>query len=369
MRLKQSCFRGCLLGLAVGDTLGYTVDDLSWQKIQLEFGPSGLGGYNTVNMPNGIAAICSHTQLAAYTCDGLLMGQSYGQSNGKMQPYVTYVRIAEREWACYQRGSQVQRNFCWVSRAQELRARRYTEPRMVDILIQKRLATMEDADNQCNTPGAVGPALAVGMFYDPGRISRAEIVRLGAEVVALTHGDPRAFVTGGALAYIISRTLWDGEKDLVKVTRETMEVLDRQFSREYPQTAEVNKLLAQALDQAEKPDLSPLFDMQGLNCQTMPEVLAGALYACLSARGDFEACMVTAVNHSGCSSAVGAVAGAILGSMLGEKGIPKDFYLDPLEPLELLQELADDMYRGCPIQQSGGIFDDLWDRKYVHVRI
>ena len=27
-------YRGCLLGLAVGDALGYTVDSKSWEEIQ-----------------------------------------------------------------------------------------------------------------------------------------------------------------------------------------------------------------------------------------------------------------------------------------------------------------------------------------------
>ena len=31
---NRSAYRGCLLGLAVGDAMGHTVDEKSWQDIQ-----------------------------------------------------------------------------------------------------------------------------------------------------------------------------------------------------------------------------------------------------------------------------------------------------------------------------------------------
>ena len=31
---KRDAYRGCLLGLAVGDAMGHTVDEKSWQDIQ-----------------------------------------------------------------------------------------------------------------------------------------------------------------------------------------------------------------------------------------------------------------------------------------------------------------------------------------------
>ena len=42
------------------------------------------------------------------------------------------------------------------------------------------------------------------------------------------------------------------------------------------------------------------------------EVLCGALYACVTCHGDFDAAMITAVNHSGRSAAVGAVTGMVM---------------------------------------------------------
>ena len=92
--------RGALLGLAVGDAMGYTVDSLSIQEIRQSYGPNGLLGYDLVN---GYADVTSYTQLAAFTCNGLLLGLTRGQMTGKMLPLHRYVGLSSREWAASQR--------------------------------------------------------------------------------------------------------------------------------------------------------------------------------------------------------------------------------------------------------------------------
>jgi ADP-ribosylglycohydrolase len=72
--------------------------------------------------------------------------------------------------------------------------------------------------------------------------------------------------------------------------------------------------------------------------------------------------MILAVNHSGRSAAVGAITGAILGARLGQEALP-EFYLESLEPIEELRELAADLALGSPAK---GLFDDAWDQKYTH---
>lgn len=71
--------------------------------------------------------------------------------------------------------------------------------------------------------------------------------------------------------------------------------------------------------------------------------------------------MILSVNHSGRSSAVGAVTGAILGAQLGAEALP-EFYLEGLEGVQPLRELAEDLAKGSP---ASGFFDDDWDHKYT----
>lgn len=361
---KQNFYRGCLLGMAVGDAMGYTVDDRSLEQIRQDYGPEGLLGYDLVN---GYADVSSYTQLAAFAGNGLLLGLTRGQMQGIMAPYVRYIALAEREWSQTQRYSgNPERSVCWVSRDRELRGRRCMDTRMLDTLSRGRPGSMEEPVNRFVTPGAMTVAIPVGMFFNPLRTDREEIDRLGAEAVALTHGAPQAFLSGGVLAHIISRLIWDGPRSLKELVKESIEALQDGFGREYHRQAnEVRDGLNMALRLAASHNVSCWDAMEHLKCTTVPEILAGAVYAALCYENNFDEAMITAVNHSGCSAAVGAVTGAILGAKLGEEAIP-DFYLEPLETVELLRELADDMLQGCPMELGRGLFDDDWDRKYIH---
>ena len=60
MAQRQDKNRGVLLGLAVGDAMGHTVDRRSVAEICSDYGPNGLLGYDLVN---GYADITSYTQL------------------------------------------------------------------------------------------------------------------------------------------------------------------------------------------------------------------------------------------------------------------------------------------------------------------
>ena len=70
-----SC-QGCLLGLAVGDALGFTVDGQTLEEICADYGPNGLLGYD---LANGCADVTSYTQLAAFVGNGLLLSVSRGK--------------------------------------------------------------------------------------------------------------------------------------------------------------------------------------------------------------------------------------------------------------------------------------------------
>ena len=204
-------------------------------------------------------------------------------------------------------------------------------------------------------------ALAAGLFYDPERLPRREIHRLGAESAALTHGDPEAFLSGAALAHIISRILFDGEVDLERLSREAGTMLLRRFGREYYDTVrrirenlKKTRALAQTADRTEA--------ISRLNGGKAHEVLATALYLCLTGSDDLQGTVGTAAAVSpGC----GAVTGAILGARYGEKALP-EFYMECLEPVELLKELADDLYHGCTMEKGNKLYDLDWDRKYLH---
>lgn len=363
MITKRAAYRGCLLGLAVGDAMGYPVDTKTWSQIQEDYGPYGLLGYDLVN---GYADVSSHTQVAAFTCNGLLLGLTRGQVFGKMAPYVRYAALAQREWAIGQRRyDQPQQNRCWVFRISELRRRHCTDTRMVETLNRGNLGSLEEPVNPYDTPAAIGSAVAAGLFAAPDRMEPAEIARLGAECVALTHGSPLAFLPAAAAAYLVDACLDDSETPLEELVERTLVQMENQFGREYCQMREVAADVRQAVALARERNLPQQEAMEHLKCDDSAQVLAGAIYAALLCEQDFDSAMIVAVNHSGRSAAVSALAGAILGARMGEEALP-EFYLESLELAPVLRELADDLVQGCPMERGGRMYDCDWDSKYLH---
>ena len=363
MALTQSAYRGCLLGLAVGDAMGYTVDNRSWQEIREDYGPNGLLGYDLVN---GYADVTSYTQLAAFTCNGLLFGMTRGQMLGRMAPFIKYISLSSREWAASQRGwGRPGKSYCWLLRKQELCRRNCMDTRMVETLSRERISTIETPVNNHSGPEGLTVAIGAGLFFNKNRMEQEEIDRLGAEAVALSHGSPTAFLTGAALAHIISRLVSNPRMPLKNVFLEAAEAVKELFGHQYSQAYDFATLIRHAITYAQVSHGNHTDIMERIGCDNAAKVLAGAVYACLVSGGDFDSGLIVAVNHSGRSAAVGAIVGAILGLRLGEKALP-EFYIECLEPAEILRELADDLYTGCPMEMGNKLFDLDWDYKYLH---
>ena len=331
---RLSSYTGCLLGLAAGDGLGH--------------GPE---------TENGFLPVSAYTQMAAYACNGLLLGLTRGQLSGAMAPPVRYIAMALGEWARLQLWRQEEPVQCWISRSDRMDCRRCSEPGMLDVLTAGELGTMEDHDRSLGGPGALMTAVAVGLFYDPERLPRKELQRLGAEAAALTHGDPSAFLSGAALAHIISRIVWDGEQELERLIWEASIVLRRRFGREYHQARQVRQTLKQARALARSKKVGAEEALAQLGHDTAEQVLAGALYCCLTQPEPAE----TAARWC---PAGAAVAGAIRGALRGEESIPGQ-RREEIECESVLRELAEDMFRGCPMMLGSRVFDIEWDAKYV----
>ncbi len=362
MQDKRSIFRGAFLGMAVGDAMGFAIDRKNLEEIREDYGPNGLLGYDLVN---GYAEISSYTQIAAFTANAMLLGLTRGRMQGRMAPLPRYITVALREWGRSQQYSAPERNYCWLSTVPELKRRRCMDTRMLDALNRQTLGTPEAPAFRNSHPSALTEAVAIALSNHFLKRPQEELDRLGAEAVALTHGDAETFLSGAVLTHALSLMLREPEMTAADIVRETVDAIQLQFGREYGQTAHIWELLQMAQVLAANEEISQMEAMETLQCRTASEVLAGVLYACLTCHGDFDAAMITAVNHSGRSAAVGCLVGAILGLRMGEDALP-DFYMESLEPLDLLRQLADDMVQGCTMDRNSRLFDDDWDRKYLH---
>ena len=102
---------------------------------------------------------------------------------------------------------------------------------------------------------------------------------------------------------------------------------------------------------------------------TGDEALAIAVYCALKYDHDFDKAIIASVNHSGDSDSTGAITGNIMGAYLGLSAIPEK-YTRNLELLDVIIEIAEDLYYGCNINEytrSTDPRDWAWEAKYVDI--
>ena len=359
MGQKQNQNRGIFLGMAVGDAMGHPIDQRSLKEICEDYGPNGLLGYDLVN---GYADITSYTQLAAFTANGLILGLTRGQTQGRTTVLMRYITMAIREWSRTQSFGHTEKNYCWLSQVPEMKRKFCMDNRMLDALNRNILGSVDAPQYRSGQPGSLTAVIPIAILGQDMELNQEELDRLGAETVALTHGEPEAYLSGAALTHLLCLLLQNPDAPMGDLVRQTMDAIGLQFG----QCGKLWELLQLALTLADSTNISPMNAMETLECRTAAEVVAGAVYTVCSCNRDFDTAMITAVNHSGRSSAVGAIAGAMLGLMLGSEALP-DFYLESLEAGAPLTELADDTAIGFSDMVGKSLFDMDWDRKYLSV--
>ena len=351
---RLSACRGCLLGLAIGDAMGYTVDPKHWLDICGDYGENGLLGYD---LANGRAEVSSYTQYAAYIANGLLLGTTLG----KQKQYPRFIQLAAKEWIKRQNTPRLpEKDKCWVSSISELRRRRCRDSWMLDALRSAVLGTPEKAINKSDYPGSLPAAAMVGLAYDPRYMEVPEVAFLGARTVAMTHGDPETFLCGAVLALLIAALVQEPDRDLKSHFISAVDAVVHLLGDRFPQAVTLAEKLKAAVENVD-PEGDHQQILEQMHCFSAAECLAGAIYTCCVCNDNFDAAMIIAVNHSGRSAAVATLAGAILGAQYGAEVLP-EFYLENLEVEKILTVLAQDLAQGSP---SSGLFDDDWDLKYI----
>ena len=352
---KNETMAGCLLGMAVGDAMGCSVDKKNWTEICDAYGPNGLLGYD---LTGGSADVTSYTQLAAFVANALLLCVTRGNDQ-----YSKALLLAVREWHKSQQFRSIpEKTRCWVAQVPSLRRRLCMDTQMLDALSRETLGTPENPVFRSVSPSSLTAALAVGLCYDPKRMTETQLMRLGLEAVAFSHGRPEAYISGAYLALTMARLLQEPEKPLYALFEECLQVAEERFGKIWTTDADrFAALVRKALNLTRDPEMTPLAAMTVLGCTTAAECVAGAVYAATIHAGNFDEAMIVSVNHSGRSCAVGALTGAFLGAKLGAESLP-EFYLESLDCAPYLRDLAKDL---LDCRQVSRIFDDDWDHKYV----
>ncbi len=362
-----SRFRGCLLGGAAGDALGYHVEYLSRQQIEERYGANGILGYD---LTNDIALVSDDTQLTLFTANALLLGKTRRCMRGEQRPYAGYLAVAYLDWFKTQHHLQADarhRAYCWLYQVPELHHRRSPCATCMNTLENRTFGTLDQPCNQSKSCGGLMRVAPIGLFFDPKAVPQEKIDRLGAEAAAITHGHVLGWLPAAAFVHMISRITYGSVhgEDLPELIRETEAALTEQFGK--APVEPLGALMRRALRLAD----SSVSDLEGIRALgggwVAAETLAIALFCLLRYRQSFGPCIIAAANHDGDSDSTAAVAGNLLGALLGAEQIP-EFYLDSLELRDIIEEIARDLWTDCPMTRASSFYDEDWSRKYIECR-
>lgn len=329
-------FRGCLIGGAAGDALGYAVEFLSEKVIWKKYGPDGITGYD---YREGLARISDDTQMTLFTANGILL------SEHSMEPLRCTHAIARayREWYKTQvcaRKSAKSFDRCWLMDVPELFSPRAPGNTCLSAIENGCAGTISDPINNSKGCGGVMRVAPLGLYSEDPR----QAALLAAEAAALTHGHEMGYIPAALLAYIVNRAVYAPEPGLKQIVLDGLSCMEELF----PEGAslagfrtQIELAVSLAEDGAE--NLRAIHALGPGWCGD--DAIAVAIFCALKYQDDFDGAMIASVNHGGDSDSTGAVTGNILGAWLGLEGIPEK-YLTGLELKSVILELADDLHAG-----------------------
>lgn len=331
--------QGCLIGGAVGDALGYTVEFMKEDEIFDRFGSNGITEYS---FSNGVALISDDTQMTLFTAYGLLLGKKESKNFGKLDGYLDCVFDCYKDW--YQTQTSKYPLILKNKKSRLLNVKELYSSREPGYTCLKALRTgrgsINKPINDSKGCGGVMRVAPIGLFFSEDEFTLEKIVMFGAEAAALTHGHDLGYISAGALVhiiYLISQkdfTIIDAVEDMIKVVSKIF--YDKEHIHQFIEI--VNRAIS--LSKSEIDDLSSI-KMIGEGW-VAEETLAIAIYCSLKYSNDFEKAIVASVNHSGDSDSTGSVTGNIIGAYLGIKAIPEK-YLANLELKEVIIEMANEL--------------------------
>lgn len=360
-------YRGCLVGGAAGDALGYAVEFLDMDSIKRRYGD---GGITEFELTKGKALISDDTQMTLFTANGLLLGTTRGKTRGIMGSYPSYINFCYKDWYRTQTEKYPlpkEYHYSWLVNLSEMFSLRAPGNTCLQAIEDNAYGTIEEPINHSKGCGGVMRVAPIGLYFPENkliRMSQEEIDRIGAETAALTHGHPLGYIPAAALVHIVSLAAHAEGLSLLEAVKDMemaicMQFKDDAFLPDFIQLIEKAILLSEQ-------NLKDEEAIQQLGeGWVAEETLAIAVYCALKYHDDFDKALIASVNHNGDSDSTGAVTGNILGAYLGLKAIPRK-YTEHLELFDVITEIADDLYNDCRISEYTSSPDGIWEEKYIH---
>ena len=325
----KSRFRGCLLGGAIGDALGFPVEFLSISSIKRSYGEKGIC---QLRIRGGEAKFSDDTQMTLFTAEGLVKAKSRGVTLKRSiyLSYLDWLKTQNESFETY--GGE---GLLGVPTLHSSRAPGHTCLSALRSGIEGSVSVPVNSSKGCGGVMRTAP-VALFCFARGANIQGAD--ELSAEAAAITHGHALGYLPSYALNHILYGIL-EG-KELRAAIEDALDATRERFA--YDELAEEGiKCLCKAVLLGLNKNVSDEVAISQLGGGWVAEeALAISIYCALKHSDDFVSAIVAAVNHDGDSDSTGAITGNIIGAYLGAESIPEEFS-NPIEARDVIIEMAD----------------------------
>lgn len=348
----ESRIHGCLLGGALGDSLGYAVEFEKIDSIRATFGPGGLRDFAEL----GGSHFSDDTQMTLYTVDGLLEALEWANSGVAADAnaclWLAYLRWLGSQGVPIPDSAPFQPPR-WIDSHEVLRHRRAPGNACLSGLATGEMGTVYRPVNpESKGCGTVMRSAPFGLIP---HIEPDSVYKLSADAASLTHGHPSARQSAGVFSLLIHSLANGGSLHEAAGFALSQLQAGRLPRGEEPDPALLERLAASLrLAAAGATGDGGLLGAEELVRElgegwVAEEALAVGLYAVLatvpattaaaSPEEHFRAAIAVAVNHSGDSDSTASIAGNILGAHYGEECLPAD-WLAALEAPDVIRGMA-----------------------------
>ena len=348
--------RGCLIGGAVGDALGYPIEFIRYSEVLERFGEQGITEYQK---ENGVALISDDTQMTLFTACGLLDAITDQKKNKSKKKISKYIYQAYLDWLMTQgladRFHETRQPVTRIADIGELYARRAPGHTCIKALTSGKMGRVDKPVNNSKGCGGIMRTAPFGLI---GIFSVDTAFEEACNAAAITHGHVLGWLSAGVQADMIHRLVFDGQS-----LKEAISSSLDDLMRHYPcdGSRELTEIVNRAIELTENEN-SDYDNISSLGSgSTGEEALAIAMYANLKYENDFDKIIYCAVNHNGDTDSTGAVAGNIIGAVTGYTGIEEKWKKD-LELHDLILSVADDLAKSIDLDNV--IYTEQWKKRY-----
>jgi len=366
-----NCYKGCLLGGAVGDALGYPVEFRSEAEIFECYGEEGIKTLKEAGSP---ATISDDTQMTLFAGNAVIYRISNMITYG-IEPETWNGKREYSIWNGYQEwlGTQGDTRFVdrngskmWIYEDERLHSLRAPGNTCLSSIRQsEKGGSLKSPVNNSKGCGTVMRAGVIGLtlkYDDYDYLINA--VQAGQRDAALTHGHPLGVEPSGWLAATVANIVYRGYLYNRLEDAFVCGILINDDAYPFP-SKEHTELINMAVTLAYDLNVSDLDAIHMLGeGWVAEEALAIAVFCAVRYQDDFAKAIRVSVNHKGDSDSTGAICGNLLGAWLGKEKVAEAFELNNLELYDVIEAIAEDLYTAIHTLVPKPGENEEWDKKY-----